>query len=590
MNRALRNSIGIALAALLLFAAPAAAARPLLSSHAVNVESAPGGVVEDPCGITVDGTHVYVSAYYAHAVEVFSASGSYQSRIAAGDAPEGPCQLVRTPGGALYANLWHEGVERLLPSRLGFDEAESTGVAVDPAGQVYVDDRTYVAVYEPDGTEIGRIGEGRLADAYGLAVHEGRLYVAEAATATVKVFSTGAEPTDPPLLSLAGAGTPEGGFVSLVDAALAIDPTNGHLLVLDDLQPGFEHPEAAVDEFDADGTFVGQVKGPPGAPIVDGGPSGLAVNAAGYLFVTGGNGELGNVFEFGPDLAGEAGPAAVLAPAPTTPSAVPMSDRGGASTGPQAEPATNRAASRPVGTATASSVIQRGGLRVSVDAGVAPRRLPREGAAPVRFKLAARIASADGSVPPQLRRISVEINRNGHLDPAGLPVCDLGAIQPATNAGALAACRRSLVGEGSFAAKVLITSQAPFPSRGKVLAFNGRWHGRPAILAHIYGTAPVPTSYTLPFVIGSIGRGTYGTRLSASLPDFTSKWGYVTAISLKLGRGFRSHGSAHSYLTAGCPAPPGFPGAVFPLSRVKLGFAGRGPISETLSEDCRARG
>ena len=31
-------------------------------------------------------------------------------------------------------------------------------------------------------------------------------------------------------------------------------------------------------------------------------------------------------------------------------------------------------------------------------------------------------------------------------------------------------------------------------AEGKLYAFNGRWHGRPAILAHVYGTKPVPTS------------------------------------------------------------------------------------------------
>jgi hypothetical protein len=206
----------------------------------------------------------------------------------------------------------------------------------------------------------------------------------------------------------------------------------------------------------------------------------------------------------------------------------------------------------------------------------------------VRFTLSARIASTDGSVPPQLRQIAVEINGNGHLNPGGLPLCSIQQIQPSTTAGALEACHRSLVGEGRFSAKLLLPQQAPFPSAGKIVAFNGRWHGRPAILAHVYGPEPVPTSYTLPFVISAVGHGTYGTSLSASLPQFTSKWGYVTGISLSLGRRFRSHGVSHSYLTAGCPAPAGFPGATFSLSRATLGFAGRKPIEQTLTRSCKA--
>jgi hypothetical protein len=233
-----------------------------------------------------------------------------------------------------------------------------------------------------------------------------------------------------------------------------------------------------------------------------------------------------------------------------------------------------------------AEVIQRGHVRVVVDAELAPRKLPRSGTAPVRFRLAAKIASTDGSIPPQLRRITIEVNRHGHLDPSGLPACSVEEIQPSTTTGALEACRRSLVGEGRFSAKVLVPQQTPFPSVGKIVAFNGRWHGRAAILAHVYGADPVPTSYTLPFVIAAAGRGAYGTTLSASLPRFTSKWGYVTGISLSLGRGFSSHG----YLTAGCPAPAGFAGASFALSRASLSFGGRKPIVQTLTRTCDVRG
>jgi hypothetical protein len=241
----------------------------------------------------------------------------------------------------------------------------------------------------------------------------------------------------------------------------------------------------------------------------------------------------------------------------------------------------------PVATA---EVIQRDGTRVSVEAAISPRRLPRERTAPIHFSFSTKIASTDGTLPPQLRNISVEINRNGRLDPSGLPVCAVADIQPATTSGALAACRSSLVGEGSFAAKVLIAQQAPFPSNGKILAFNGRWHGQPAILAHIYGAAPVPTSYTLPFTIRSAHRGTYGIILSTSLPEFTSRWGYVTAISLNLGRNFSSRGIKHSYLSAACPAPNGFSGASFLLARGSFSFRDAPTLTSTLTRNCSVRG
>ncbi|HVY78012.1 MAG TPA: hypothetical protein VG898_05860 [Solirubrobacterales bacterium] len=236
-----------------------------------------------------------------------------------------------------------------------------------------------------------------------------------------------------------------------------------------------------------------------------------------------------------------------------------------------------------------AEVTQRGQLRVSFQGSLIPHRLPRHGAAPIRVTVGAKIATANGSVPPQLRAIAIAINRHGRFAPDGLPVCSLRAIQPATTAAALRSCRRSLVGEGSFSARVLLPGQAPFPSRGKVFAFNGSFRGRPAILAHVYGTQPAPTSYTLPFVVRAI-RGTYGTLLRASLPQVTSNAGYITGLSMTLGRTFRDHGRVRSYLSAGCPAPKGLPGAVFPFAKANFAFAGERELSSVLTRSCKVRG
>jgi hypothetical protein len=120
-----------------------------------------------------------------------------------------------------------------------------------------------------------------------------------------------------------------------------------------------------------------------------------------------------------------------------------------------------------------------------------------------------------------------------------------------------------------------------------MFAFNGTYKGRPAILAHVYGTDPVPTSFTLPFVI-SKAKGTFATVLSATLPDAASN--SVTGIELILQRRFSYRGEARSYASAGCPAPKGFPGAVFPFARASYEFVGGRGLSSVLTRSCRARG
>jgi hypothetical protein len=226
-----------------------------------------------------------------------------------------------------------------------------------------------------------------------------------------------------------------------------------------------------------------------------------------------------------------------------------------------------------------AEVAQKDGVRVSVSGRMSPTKLPRTGGAPIAVSIAGHITPTVPGALPKLEAISVALNSHGKLNTGGIPLCRLGHINPSTTSEALAACRPSLIGEGRFTANVKIPEQSPFPSEGKVLAFNGRLRGQPAIFAHIYGTEPVPTSYVLPFLIKP-AKGTYGTLLDASLPNVTGEWGYVTGVSLELQRRFAS---------AACPAPKGFPGASFPLMRTSFGFGGGLKLKSTLNRSCKVR-
>lgn len=240
------------------------------------------------------------------------------------------------------------------------------------------------------------------------------------------------------------------------------------------------------------------------------------------------------------------------------------------------------------GSLARAEIAQQGNLRVSFAGKIAPRALPRVGTAPVSVSLAGEIKTTDGSAPPQLRTISLAIIKNGKLDYKGLPRCNFHQIQPATTVEARAACKRSLVGSGTFEANVALPEQSPFPSNGRVLAFNGNLHGKPVIYAHIYGTEPLPTSFVLPFHIRR-GSGEYGTILTANLPQVAAEWGFVSGVSLTLQRSFTYKGKRHSYLAAGCPAPKGFPGATFSFARASFGFEDARTLASTLTRSCNAR-
>jgi hypothetical protein len=231
---------------------------------------------------------------------------------------------------------------------------------------------------------------------------------------------------------------------------------------------------------------------------------------------------------------------------------------------------------------------QKGNLRVSFAGSISPTKLPRRGAAPIAVTVGGQISTVDGAPPPQLQGIEIAINRAGRIDPKGLPSCTYADVQPSTTAAAQAACGPARVGEGSFAANVVIPEQSPFPSQGKIVAFNGTEKGKPVILAHVYGTVPVPLSYTL--VLSMIpGKGAWGTVLTARLPEVTADVAYITGISLTLDRRFAVAGKTRGYVSAGCPAPKGFPGAVFSLARASFSFGAAGTLASTLRRSCQAK-
>jgi hypothetical protein len=238
--------------------------------------------------------------------------------------------------------------------------------------------------------------------------------------------------------------------------------------------------------------------------------------------------------------------------------------------------------------ATAETV-QKDGLIVSFAGSIAPRSLPRAGTAPVGVTVGGRVRTASRGMPPSLRRISLEINRNGVLSRHGLAICTAPQLQASGSAQALAACGTARVGGGTVGGLVVIPEQPPFRFRGRVIAFNGRLRdGRPAILAHLYSGTPIPLTFVLAFTIEHTA-GQFGTRLVAVVPRRTRRLTHITTFSLHLRRLYNFEGERRSYLSAGCPAPSGFPGVTFPLVRTSYRFDGGANISSTLVRTCRAR-
>lgn len=229
------------------------------------------------------------------------------------------------------------------------------------------------------------------------------------------------------------------------------------------------------------------------------------------------------------------------------------------------------------------------GLFVSFGGGFTPRSLPRDRDVPVTVNLETAIKTTDGSRPPQLRKISLAVNRYGRITTAGLPSCRPALLESTDPQVALDRCGRALVGRGRFGANVEFPNRSPFPVEGRMLAFNGRAHGRPAILLHIFGSDPVKITVILTFAIHHPERGKFGTILTTKIPRLAADLGYVTDVSLTFDRRYRYRGERRSFLSARCAAPEGFPGAIFSFTRGIFSFANGERIVTTLTRDCLVR-
>ncbi len=243
----------------------------------------------------------------------------------------------------------------------------------------------------------------------------------------------------------------------------------------------------------------------------------------------------------------------------------------------------------PAGAAAARQFVQQGTLRVAFEARLQPRSLPRERAAPATVRLGGAVRTTDGSTPPQLREISIAMNRAGIVSVAGLPSCQAPELQQTSTEAALAECRGALVGHGHFAANVNFPGSPVFPASGTVLVFNSTTRRHVGLLLHLYGSSPVRAAFVLPFKITRPAKGRFGTVFSTRLPQLASDQGYVTDINLKIGRRYRYRGSRRSFISASCAAPVGFPGAAFELAKATFTFAGNQRLVSRLPGDCKVR-
>lgn len=228
-------------------------------------------------------------------------------------------------------------------------------------------------------------------------------------------------------------------------------------------------------------------------------------------------------------------------------------------------------------------------IKVKFHGNIGPKKRPRHGVVPVTVQMGGKISTKDGTPPPRLSEIKLEISKHGVIDSKGLPLCSLGALKNASTARAESVCGKAEVGHGNVTSRIKLPEQEEFATNGKLLAFNGRYKGKPAIFAHVNSKGRLAITYVIIFQIEK-NAGSFGTALVAQVPSIASGAGHISAFDLSLSRRYAVGKTKKSYVSAGCPLPPGVPIAEVKFARASYIFEDGSKFSETLEQTCRARG
>lgn len=203
-------------------------------------------------------------------------------------------------------------------------------------------------------------------------------------------------------------------------------------------------------------------------------------------------------------------------------------------------------------TTAGAALVRTGTIVLRADGGFAPLRLPRRAFAPISFHGYADFSSTDSSAPPPLRQATLEFDRDGRLTTAGLPACSPASVEAASPAEARQLCRAAIVGAGHVGAVVTQPGAGPVAVSSPLTLFNGpRQNGDPTIVAHAQTTYPSPETYV---VVAPIERlhGRYSYRVTFDVPPIAGGHGALTHVDLRIGKRWRFHGAARSYVSARC--------------------------------------
>ncbi len=201
----------------------------------------------------------------------------------------------------------------------------------------------------------------------------------------------------------------------------------------------------------------------------------------------------------------------------------------------------------------ASTTVRVGNLILTFGSNVSPKKLPKKRLAPIALQISGKARTSDNTHPSALRKVIIDIDKNGALNARGLPTCRRGQLEARDTKGAKRVCGKAIVGNGRVNVQISFPEQRSITAHSPLILFNGGTKGRKTTLfIHSFITVPVPAAIVTVVTIKKIHKGRFGFHTVARIPVIAGGSGSLLNFKFKIKRIFSYKGRKQSYLKARC--------------------------------------
>lgn len=181
--------------------------------------------------------------------------------------------------------------------------------------------------------------------------------------------------------------------------------------------------------------------------------------------------------------------------------------------------------------------VKQGHLPIRFSASVTPKALPARDAAPARLRLRQLVRTEDGSHPPALKLLEIELDRDISLDSGGVPTCErrLRDAKRHSRGWYERRCRGAQVGRGQIDVEVQFVDQLPVTVHSPISIYNGgAENGQVTLYVFAYFNAPITGS----IVAAAKSKRIAGGRnlITIRFPIIGNGAGSITDLRLDLGQ------------------------------------------------------